>query len=112
MNEKRDHLIGVRFTKKERHLIKKIAQDRNCTLTEFKRESVFSHINNLLNNVGNLEVDEFAVNFECIEKSAEIVLRSIKKLKKRLGVYDFERLHFNLTKQEMDSEEVEDFETP
>lgn len=111
MNEKRDHLIGVRFTKKERQIIKKFVQDRNCTITEFIRESVFSHINNLSNNVGNLEVDEFAVNFERIEKSAEIVLRSIKKLKKRLDVYDFERLNFNLTKQEMSSEEVKDLET-
>ena len=111
MSEKRDHLIGVRFTKKERQLIKKFAQERNCTLTEFIRESVFSHINNLSDNVGNLEVDEFAVNFDYIEKSAEIVLKSIKKLKKKLDVYNFERLNFNLTKQETSSEEVKDIET-
>jgi len=80
MSEKRDHLIGVRFTKKERQLIKKFVKDRNCTLTEFIRESVFSHINNLSNNVGNLDVDEFARNFDYIEKSTEIVLKSIKKM--------------------------------
>lgn len=108
MSEKRDHLIGVRFTKKERYLIRKFAQERNCTLTEFIRESVFSHINNLSNYVGNLDVDEFVINFDCIEKSAEIVLKSIKKLKKKLDVYDFERLNFNLNKQEMSSEEVKD----
>lgn len=110
MSEKKDHLIGIRFTKKEWQLIKKIAQIRKCTLSEFIRESVFSHINYLSNNVGNLDVDEFMVNFDCIEQSAELVLKSIEKLKKRLNMYDFERLNYNFTRQELKSEEIKDME--
>ncbi len=98
MTEKRDQVIGVRFTKKERKIIENFAEFRNNTLTEFIRESVFSHMNNLKDNVGNLNVDEFVNNFKSIEKSAQIVLKSVKKLKKRLNVYDLERLNFNISK--------------
>lgn len=98
MTEKRDQVIGVRFTKKEREIIENFAEFRNNTLTEFIRESVFSHMNNLKDNVGNLNVDEFINNFKNIEKSAQIVLKSVKKLKKRLNVYDLDRLNFNLSK--------------
>jgi len=104
MTEKKDHLIGIRFTKEERQLIENFARERNCTLTEFIRESVFSHINNLTDNVGNLDVDEFLINFNNIEKSAETVLKSITLLKKRLDIYDFERLKFNFKKQMTSSE--------
>lgn len=109
MTKKKDQLVGIRFTKEERQLIENFTQERNCTITEFIRESVFSHINNLADNVGNLDVDEFLLNFKNIEKSAEIVLKSIAVLKKRLDIYDFKRLNFNLTKQEKSSEEVRDF---
>ena len=109
MNEKKDKLIGIRFTKEERQLIENLARERNCTMTEFIRESIFSHINNLADNVGNLDVDEFLINFNSIEKSAEIVLNSIEILKKRLDIYDFERIKFNLAKQMTNTEKVEDF---
>ena len=109
MSKKKDQLIGIRFTREERQLIENVAQKRNCTLTEFIRESVFSHINNLSENVGTLEVDEFLINFNNIEKSADIVLKSVAELKKRLDVYDFKRLNFNLSKQETSSEEVKDY---
>ena len=106
---KKDHLIGIRFTKEERQLIENFARERKCTITEFIRESIFSHINNLAENVGNLDVDEFLINFNNIEKSAEIVLKSVAILKKRLDIYDFERVKFNLTQQLTDSEEIKDF---
>lgn len=109
MTEKKDKLIGIRFTKEERQLIENLARERNCTITEFIRESIFSHINNLADNVGNLDVDEFLINFNSIEKSAEIVLKSIEILKKRLDIYDFERIKFNLAKQMTNTEKVEDF---
>ena len=109
MTEKKDKLIGIRFTKEERQLIEKLARARSCTITEFIRESVFSHINNLYDNVGILDVDEFLINFKKIEKSAETVLRSISILKKKLDIYDFERLKFNLMEQKTNSEKVEDF---
>ncbi|KKN16397.1 hypothetical protein LCGC14_0976360 [marine sediment metagenome] len=109
MSKNKDQLVGIRFTKEEKQLIETFTQERNCTITEFIRESVFSHINNLTHNVGNLDVDEFFSNFKNIEKSAEIVLKSITVLKKRLNVYDFKRLYFNLTKQEKGFEEVKDF---
>ncbi len=109
MSKKKDQLIGIRFTREERQLIENVARKRNCTLTEFIRESVFSHINNLSENVGTLEVDEFLINFNNIEKSADIVLKSVAELKKRLDVYDFKRLNFNLSKQETSSEEVKDY---
>ncbi len=109
MTKKKDHLIGIRFTKEERQLIENFARERNCTITEFIRESIFSHINHLADNVGNLDVDDFLINFNNIEKSAEIVLKSIAILKKRLDIYDFERLKFNSTKQLTSSEEVKDF---
>jgi predicted DNA-binding protein len=102
MTKKKDHLIGIRFTKEERQLIENFARERNCTITEFIRESIFSHIN-------HLDVDDFLINFNNIEKSAEIVLKSIAILKKRLDIYDFERLKFNSTKQLTSSEEVKDF---
>ncbi len=108
MTEKKDHLIGIRFTKEERQLIENFARERNCTITEFIRESIFSHINNLADKVGNLDVDEFLIKFNNIEESAEIVLKSIAILKKRLDIYDFERAKFDFTKQLTSSEEVKD----
>ncbi len=109
MTEKKDQLIGIRFTKEEKQIIENLARTRNSTMTEFIRESVFSHINNLFDNVGNLDVDEFLINFNKIEKSAETVLKSILILKKKLDIYDFEKLKFNLAKQMTNTEKVEDF---
>jgi len=109
MTKKKDHLIGIRFTKEERNLIENYAQERNCTITEFIRESIFSHIHKLSDDVGNLDVDDFLFNFNKIEKSAEIVLKSIALLKKKLDVYDFKRLNYNLTKEETSSGEVKEF---
>jgi len=53
--------IGARFTEREREHIQKIAKKRNQTISELIREAIFSHINFLEDNKGNLEKIEMWV---------------------------------------------------
>ncbi len=61
MPDIRTRYIGARFTEKEKEGIQKIAKKRNQTISELFREAIFSHINFLKENQGNLEKIEMWV---------------------------------------------------
>ncbi|HDZ18093.1 hypothetical protein LCGC14_1040050 [marine sediment metagenome] len=109
MIEKRDQLIGIRFTKKEGDIIKSLAKNRDITITDFIREAVFSHINNLKENVGNINIDFFMKNFKLINDSVDSVNESIKVMKKEFNLYDFSKLKVDLLRMENRSRDLESF---
>ena len=88
MSDKRDKTIGIRFTSKERDLIEELAEKRNCSLTEFIREAVFSHMNHLVNKGDQIELEVLLTNFDCITDATRIINKSIDKLKKKLEIDD------------------------
>jgi len=98
MIEKREKLIGIRFTKKEREVIETLAENRDLTLTDFIREAVFSHINNLTNNVGNIDVEFFLTKFDKMNDSINILKEYVKIMKREFDVYDLARIEHNLMK--------------
>ncbi|KKL59263.1 hypothetical protein LCGC14_2217110 [marine sediment metagenome] len=61
MPDTRTRYIGARFTEKEKENIQEIAKKTNQTISELFREAIFSHINFLRNNHGNLEKIEMWV---------------------------------------------------
>ena len=83
MNDKKDQTIGIRFSKKEREIIEIYAKNRNYTLTEFIRKAVFSHMNELHDNVGILNSDEINNNLKSIQESAELIIKNIQSLSKK-----------------------------
>ena len=88
MSEKKDQIIGIRFTSRERELIEDFAEKRNSSLTEFMRESIFSHINNLVDSPNKIDLDVFLKNFKQITNATRIINKSIDKLKKNLEIDD------------------------
>lgn len=88
MREKRDQIIGIRFTSRERELIEDFAEKRNDSLTGFMRESIFSHMNNLVNHANKIDLDVFFSNFKQITNATRIINKSIGKLKKNLELDD------------------------
>ena len=88
MSEKRDQTIGIRFTSRERELIEDFAEKRNSSLTEFIREAVFSHMNNLVDNTDKIDLEVFLKNFKQITNATRIINKSIEKLKKKLEIDD------------------------
>lgn len=98
MSERKDQLIGARFTEKEKKVIETIAEKRNLTLTKFLREAIFSHINHLMENVGNINIDLVMTNFEILKNSIERVEKCIKNMESEFEGYELSRLKFNLLK--------------
>ncbi|KKM78830.1 hypothetical protein LCGC14_1355960 [marine sediment metagenome] len=83
MNEKRDKIIGIRFTAKENEFIKDFAEKRNNSLTELIREAVFSHINNIINSK-KIDLDSLFTSFIDIKNATRIINKTIEKAKKML----------------------------
>ncbi len=88
MSDKRDQTIGIRFTSRERELIEDFAEKRNGSLTEFIREAIFSHMNNLVNNTDKIDLEVVFKNFKQITNATRIINKSIDKLKKKLEIDD------------------------
>jgi uncharacterized protein (DUF1778 family) len=88
MSDKRDKTIGIRFTSKERELIEELAETRNCSLTGFIREAVFSHMNHLVNKGDEIDLEVLLTNFDRITDATRIINTSIDKLKKKLEIDD------------------------
>jgi len=107
MQEKRNHLIGARFTRKEKDFIDHFIKSRNITLTEFLREAVFSHINSLKDNVGNIDVYEFLMKFNEVEKSSKEILENIKFLRDCIDVYGLKKLAMEFKNQHLKTKEIE-----
>ena len=99
MSEKRDQLIGARFTQKEREIIEKIAESRKNNLTEFIRESVFSHIFNLENNDGIIDVHFFMEKLKDMTNSIRTITGCIEKMRKGLNIKDIKKLIYDLEKE-------------
>lgn len=107
MNERRNQLIGARFTRKEKNFIENYIKSRNISLTEFLREAVFSHINNLKDNVGNIDVSEFLMIFNDVEKSIKVILDNIKFLSESIDIYGLKKLDMEFKNQNYKSKELD-----
>ena len=92
MNEKKDQIIGIRFTSREKELIEDFAEKRNSSLTEFMRESIFSHINSLVDSPSKIDLDIFLRNFKQIANATKIINKCTDKLKKSLEIEDLTNL--------------------
>lgn len=88
MTVKRDQTIGIRFTSRERELIEDFSEKRNSSLTEFVREAVFSHMNNLVDNSDKIDLEVFQKNFKLITNATRLINKSIDKLKRNLEIDD------------------------
>jgi uncharacterized protein (DUF1778 family) len=89
MNGKRDQLISIRFTKPEREIIEKIAENRKSTMTDFIREAIFSHIYNLeKKDVNNINFEEIITNVKEISKSTKVINKNLQNLKESLKITD------------------------
>lgn len=97
MNIKRDQTIGIRFTSRERELIEDFAEKRNSSLTEFIRESVFSHMNDLVNNTEKIDLEVILKNFKQITNATRLINKSIDKLKRNLEIDDLISLFAEFT---------------
>ena len=86
MSEKRDQTIGIRFTSRERELIEDFAEKRNSSLTEFVREAVFSHMNSLVNESDQIDLEVLLNNFNLITNATRAINKSINKLRKKLEI--------------------------
>ena len=93
-------MIGIRFTKKERKIIEGLAENRHITITDFIREAVFSHINNLKNNANIIEVDFFMQKFGIISDSIETIENCVKYMKKEFNIYDLTKIQSELSTTE------------
>lgn len=91
MTEKRDQLIGARFTKREKEIIENFAESQNTNLTDFVRESIFSHMNNLTQNVGIINLDKLIKEFCKIEGSAKTILNSVDLIRNLLEEYGLKK---------------------
>lgn len=98
MNETRDQLIGIRFTKNERALIESLAKNRDLTLTDFIREAVFSHINHLKENVGNINIEFFLNKFDKMGDSIKVFKNCIEAMRKEFKIYDISKFKHELLK--------------
>ena len=92
MSDKRDQTIGIRFTSREREIIKDFAEKRKSSLTEFIREAVFSHMNNLVDKSDPIDLEVLLTNFDTITDATRVINKSIAKLKKKLEIDDLIRL--------------------
>jgi len=88
MSDKRDQTIGIRFTSREREIIEDFAEKRNSSLTEFIREAVFSHMNNLVDKSDPIDLEVLLTNFDTITNATRVINKSIAKLKKKLVIDD------------------------
>lgn len=80
MSEKRDQLLGARFTQKERDLIELIVNLNDTSISDFIRTSVFSHISNISKDTG-IDVQKILEEFDCIEYNANKIINKIAELK-------------------------------
>ncbi len=92
MSDRRDQTIGVRFTSREREIIEDFAEKRNSSLTEFIREAVFSHMNDLVDNNDQIDLEVLLSNFDVITNATRVINKSITKLKKKLEIEDLVNL--------------------
>lgn len=84
MKDNRDQTIGTRFTSRERKFIEAFMKDRYISLSEFVREAIFSHINNLVSKNKCINLQIFSENFKFITNAAKMINKSVIKLKKEL----------------------------
>lgn len=61
MRKKRNTFINVRFTEEEKQEIQELVDSMDINLSDFMRDAIFSHINFLKQNKGNLEKLELIV---------------------------------------------------
>ena len=61
MPDTRNHYIGARFTEKEKETIQDAVKIRNQTISEFIRDAIFTHLNFINKNQGNIERIEILV---------------------------------------------------
>lgn len=61
MPDNRNHYVGARFTEKEKETIQNAANIRNQTISELIRDAIFTHLNFINKNQGNIEKIEMLV---------------------------------------------------
>ena len=100
MLEKKDQLIGARFSKKEKEVIESFVKKRMMTVTDFVREAIFSHMYNLEDKgVGHIEYNNIKSQIDLIKedinkifKSADNISENIETIDKELTYYDRKRI--------------------
>ncbi|MBY9008196.1 MAG: hypothetical protein KGD63_15760 [Candidatus Lokiarchaeota archaeon] len=79
-NDKRDQLVHIVFTKKEKDLIKKLADSSFSNISEFIRQSVFERINRIKNPEEFYPVNSStSINSDVINKILENTNQIYKK---------------------------------
>jgi len=106
MNERKDHLIGARFSKREKRLIENFIKTQNLSLSDFLRQAVFSHMNELNDNVGNIDVHKMLTSFGEIENFCKIILKNINNLKEEIDIYGLKKLNMEFNKINLSSKET------
>lgn len=94
MTEKREQLIGARFTRREREIIENFVESQNTNITDFVREAIFSHMNNLKENVGIINLDKIIEELGKIEDSSKITMNSLDTLKSLLQEYGLTKMNY------------------
>ncbi len=89
IKENKEGYIGARFTKKEKEGIVAFASKRNIHLSDFVREALFSHIENVKDNAGVIDIESF-------QEQLTIIKSSIIRLEQKFQSYDISRLRHNL----------------
>ncbi|MFW9973626.1 MAG: hypothetical protein ACFFDF_25825 [Candidatus Odinarchaeota archaeon] len=98
MSEKRDQLIGTRFTRKEKEIIENFVKDHNSNISDFVREAIFSHMNNLSENVGVINLDKLIDEFKKIKDSANVTLNSIDTIVNLFQEYRLTKFNYSSKK--------------
>lgn len=83
MRTNKEVQVGVRLTAEEKKMIETIKG--NAKMSEFLREAIFSHIGNINDNAGAIDVSLFLTQLNVMKKSITI-------LEQKLQSYDVSRL--------------------
>jgi len=98
MTEKREQLIGARFTKREKEIIENFVKSQNTNITDFVREAIFSHMNNLKENVGIINLDTLIEELGKIEDTTKITMNSLDTLKNLFQQYGLTKMNYGKNK--------------
>ena len=79
---------------------------RNLSLSDFLRQAVFSHMNELNDNVGNIDVHKMLTSFGEIENFCKIILKNINNLKEEIDIYGLKKLNMEFNKINLSSKET------
>jgi len=79
-------------------IIEHFAESQNRNLTDFIREAIFSHMNNLIENVGIINLDKLIKELEKIEDSTKITFNSIEIIKNLFQEYGLTKINFSSKK--------------